>query len=103
MTRRVKFFGVLLAAVFLSAGTATGEERGKSDADVPKLRMEDLEVRGKLEKAPVLYLPVPEGIYFLSPIPLDLIREELVSPVLPAEVAADSLSQRGLTRGGGKP
>jgi len=101
--RSVKIFGVLLAAAFLSAGAAAGEGRGKTGADVPKLRMDELEVRGKQEKPPVLYLPVPEGIYFLSPPRLDLIREGLLRPVLPAEIAAESHPQRGHAGGGEKP
>jgi hypothetical protein len=101
--RRGKFFVVLLAAAFLTAGTAAGEERPKTGANVPKLRMDELEVHGKAEKAPVLYLPVPEGIFFLSSPMLDLIREELARPVLPADVAAESRSQRGLSGGGENP
>lgn len=103
MIRPVRILGVLLVAAVLSAGTAAGEERRTTGADVPKLRMDELEVRGKPEKTPVLYLPVPEGRYLLSPPRLDLIREELIRPVFPPEVAAEFHPQRGHSREGEQP
>lgn len=102
--RRLRIVGVLLVAAVLWAGAAAGGERQRgAGGDVPKLSMDELEVRGKRQKTPVLYLPVPEGAYLLSPPPLDLIREELVRPVLPSEAAAEARPQRGRSREGEDP
>jgi hypothetical protein len=78
---RVPIPGVLLLAAVLSALPARGDDRPGTGADMPRLNMEELEVRGKRGNPDVLYFPVPEGIYFLSPVRYDVIREELIRPV----------------------
>lgn len=83
MKFRLRLLGVLLLALFPSATAGHGEEHRGSGTDLPRLKMEELEVRGIRENPDVLYLPVPEGIYFLSPVRFDLIREDVVRPVLP--------------------
>ena len=69
---------LLLAAVLPAAGW--GEDRPGVGAELPRLKMEELEVRGMRRTPDVLYLPVPAEIYFLSPVRFDLIREELIRP-----------------------
>ena len=83
MTLPVRIVGVLLLAAVLPVATGSGEDHRVPGADTPPLKMEELEVRGTRARPDVLYLPVPEGIYFLSPVRFDLIREDVVRPVLP--------------------
>jgi hypothetical protein len=90
MKFQLRILGVLLLAVVLSAPAGRGEEHWGSGTDLPRLKMEELEVRGMRENPDVLYLPVPEGIYLLSPVRFDLIREDVVRPVLPATGQPDS-------------
>jgi hypothetical protein len=61
----------------------------------PPLRMEELEIRGLLEKPDRLYVPAPGQIVFPLPTRYDLFREELARPVLLREIAND-----GTTNGG---
>jgi hypothetical protein len=86
----VRILGVLLLATVLPATTGRGEDHRGTGADTPPLKMEELEVRGTRAGPGVLYLPVPEGIYFLSPVRLDLIREDVVRPVLPEGVFGET-------------
>jgi hypothetical protein len=85
-----RVLGVLLLALFPSATAGHGEEHRGSGTDLPRLKMEELEVRGMRENPDVPDLPVPEGIYFLSPVRFDLIREELIRPVLPQAVSGET-------------
>lgn len=78
MKNRLRIPGVLLLAAVLSALPARGEDRPGTAAEMPRLNMEELEVRGKRGTPDVLYFPVSAGIYFLSPVRFDLIREDLV-------------------------
>lgn len=89
MNGKIRFLmcGVLLLAAVLPAAPARGEDRSGTGSDTPRLNMEELEVRGKRGTPEVWHVPAPEGIYFLSPVRFDLIREELIreEPVRPLE------------------
>ncbi len=89
MKLRVRILGVLLLAVILPAA-GRGEDRKETGAEMPRLKMEELEVRGLRGAPDVLYLPVPAGVYHLSPVRYDLIREELIRPVLPHAVSGET-------------
>jgi hypothetical protein len=90
MKIHARILGVLLLAVLLSAGTGRSEEQRGTGADLHRLNMEELEVRGIPEKLGVLYSPVPEGVSLFSPVRFDLIREELIRPVLPQAVSGET-------------
>lgn len=90
MNFQPRILGVLLLALVLSATAGHGDEHRGSGSDLPRLKMEELEVRGMRENPDVLYLTVPEGIYFLSPVRFDLIREDVIRPVLPQAVSGET-------------
>lgn len=92
MKFRVAILGVLFLATVLPAA-GRGEDRPGTGAEMPRLNMEELEVRGMRGTPDVLYLPVPEGIYFLSPVRHDLIREDLLRE---EEIALDDDARMGL-------
>jgi len=78
----------LLAILILSAVAGfAGERPGGESAP---LRMEDLEVRGLREKPEVLYLPVPRGIVFPSPVRYDLFLKDMKRPVFPREIPSQT-------------
>lgn len=72
---------ILLLAAVLSTGPARAEDPSETDARMPRLKMEELEVRGKRGRPDVLYFPAPDEIYLLSPVRFDLIREALIRPL----------------------
>ena len=90
MKSPVRLIGVLLLAMALPAA-ARGEDRAGPGAQMPRLKMEELEIQGVRGNPEVLHLPVPEGIYFLSPVRFDLIREGLLRPALTREAGEESL------------
>jgi hypothetical protein len=74
-----------MVAVALLAAAVPGSSRGAA-ADSPVLTMEELEVRGKLEKPDRLFVPVSRRIVLPSPTRMDLFREDLLKPVSPWEI-----------------
>jgi hypothetical protein len=93
----VRVLGVLVLAVALASSGVHGEEDRRSNGDLHRLKMEELEVRGMRGTPGVLHMPVAEEIFFLSPVRFDLIREDLIRPVLPWEVNAEPLPQQGIS------
>jgi len=82
---RWRFFGMIAGAVVFLAMTVPGIARGAAPAS-PALTMEELEVRGRLEKPDRLFVPVSWPIVLPTPVRLDLFREDLLKPVFPWEI-----------------
>lgn len=82
---RWRFCGMIAGAVVFLAMTSPGVARGAAPAS-PALTMEELEVRGRLEKPDRLFVPVSWPIVFPSPVRMDLFREDLLKPVFPWEI-----------------
>lgn len=73
--------GAAFAAAVLSAGNLSG-----AGAEPPPLSMEELEVRGAIEKPDRLYVSMPKPIFDPAPVRFDLFAEDLGSPVCPPEI-----------------
>lgn len=98
MMRRRSLLGMMvLCAVIASGGTIFPGEVGAADKERPSLTMEELEVRGRLEKPETLFLPVPGAIRHVAPVRFDLFQEDMTRPVLPWEINAERMT------GGRKP
>ena len=82
---RWRFFGRIAGAVVLLAMAVPGIALGAAPAS-PTLTMEELEVRGKLEKPDRLFVPVSWPTVPPSPLRLDLFREDLLKPIFPWEI-----------------
>jgi hypothetical protein len=92
MTRGWAKLVSLLLAALIGSGMMMGTGKARAaGADQPPLTMEELEVRGHLEKPDRLFLPVPRGIRHAAPVRFDLLREDMTRPVLPWEI--DSRNQ----------
>lgn len=84
MKRAVALLAIL---ILFAAEASAAEPPGGGPAP---LRMEDLEVRGLREKPEVLYLPVPPGIEFPSPVRYDLFLKDMKRPVLPRDIPSQT-------------
>ena len=82
---RRRFWGGIAGTFVLLAVTVPGVARGAAP-DSPALTMEELEVRGRLEKPDRLFVPVSWPIVLPSPVRLDLFREDLLKPIFPWEI-----------------
>jgi hypothetical protein len=82
---RRRICGMFAGAVILLAVTVPQVARAAA-TDSPSLTMEELEVRGRLEKPDRLFVPVSWPIVFPSPARMDLFREDMLKPVLPWEI-----------------
>ncbi len=91
--RRAALLGVLCLACAAGA-IARAQEPSGEGARAP-LKMEELEVRGILEKPGRLHVPRPAQVPLPLPVRLDFYREDLVKPILPAEITNDRLPNGG--------
>jgi hypothetical protein len=81
---------VLVVSAALAAGTpAAGSTSRKANPGSPQLRMEEIEVHGFRDRPERLYLPAPAAPRVRSPLPLDLLREDMENPFLPGEVVEE--------------
>lgn len=91
--------GIALIAVlwfaFFHVAAPLAQEQPRPRIGPQSLEMEELEVRGLLEKPDRLYLPVSRQINFPLPTRFDLFLEDLARPVLPGEIINE-----GITNGG---
>lgn len=92
--RKIALIAVLWFACVPGA-IVRAQEQPRAGIGPPSLKMEELEVRGLLEKPDRLYLPVPRQIFFPLPTRFDLFREDLARPVLPWEIANDRITNGG--------
>lgn len=96
--RTVALFAVLCLA-FIPGAIARAEEASGKGREAP-LKMEELEVRGILEKPGRLYLPSPTEILFPLPVRFDFFREDMITPILPREITNDRLPNGGARESG---
>lgn len=96
--RRIALFAVLCIACMPGAIVRAQESSGKGGG--APLKMEELEVRGNLEKPGRLYVPRPTQILFPLPVRFDFYREDLVKPILPREITNDRLPNGGTRESG---
>lgn len=79
--------GCLIMTGLIGSGVVAFPEDGRAaEMKRPPLSMEELEVRGIREKPDKLYLPVSRGIRHEAPVRFDLLKEDMMSPVLPWEI-----------------
>jgi len=89
--------GALLAVfffAFMPGAIAHAKEPSGAEGGAP-LKMEELEVRGNLEKPGRLFVPRPTQILLRLPVRFDFYREDLVKPILPWEITNDRLPNGG--------
>lgn len=91
--RRVALLAVFCLACMPGA-IARAQEAPGAEGRAP-LKMEELEVRGILEKPGRLYLPRPTQVLLPLPVRFDFFREDMVRPILPWEITNDRLSYGG--------
>lgn len=96
--RRVALFAVFCLAVVPGA-IARAQEASDAAGGAP-LKMEELEVRGILEKPGRLFVPPPAQILLPLPVRFDFYREDLVKPILPWEITNDRLPNGGARESG---
>ncbi len=97
--RRIALIGLIWFACIPVAIAGAKDPSGTVGGPSP-MKMEELEVRGFLEKPDWLYLPVSRQT--ISPLPtrFDFFLEDLSRPVLPWEITNDRI-QNGGARGSG--
>lgn len=96
--RRV-ILSAVLCLTYIPVGIASAQEPSGTGARAP-LKMEELEVRGVLEKPGRLYLPRPAEILISLPVRFDFFREDMVKPILPWEITSDRLPNGGARESG---
>ena len=96
--RRVALLAVFCFACMPGA-IARAQEPSGAEGGAP-LKMEELEVRGILEKPGRLYLPRPTQILLPLPVKFDFFREDMVKPILPREITNDRLPNGGTRESG---
>ncbi len=90
----------LLAVLCLAwAVGATARAQEVPGAGAP-LKMEELEVRGILEKPGRLFVPRPAQVPLPLPVRFDFYREDMVRPILPGEITNDRLPNGGARESG---
>jgi hypothetical protein len=97
--RRIALIGAFWLACIPGSIAGAKEPAGTAGGPSP-LKMEELEVRGLLEKPDRLYLPASRRP--MSPLPtrFDLFLEDLTRPVLPWEITNDRLPNGGARESG---
>lgn len=96
--RKIPLIGVL-CLVCIPGAIVRAQEPSGTGGGAP-LKMEELEVRGALEKPGSLYLPSPTQILLPLPVRFDFYREDLVKPILPWEITNDRLPNGGARESG---
>ncbi len=96
--RRTVLLAVISFACISGAITRAQEPPG-AGGDAP-LKMEELEVRGTLEKPGRLYVPRPAKVPLSLPVRFDFYREDLLKPILPCEITNDRLPNGGARESG---
>ncbi len=85
---------VVLCVACMPGAMARAQEPPGAAGGAP-LKMEELEVRGILEKPGRLYVPRPVEVPLSLPVRFDFYREDLVKPILPWEITNDRLPNGG--------
>ncbi len=97
--RRIALIGVLWFACIPGSIAGAKEPSGAGVGTSP-LKMEELEVRGLLEKPDRLYLPASRQTLFPLPTRFDFFLEDLSRPVLPWEITNDRIANGGARESG---
>lgn len=97
--RRIALICVLWFACIPGATTAAKEPSRTVGGPSP-LKMEELEIRGLLEKPDRLYIPGSRQTLFPLPTRFDFFLEDLSRPVLPWEITNDRIPNGGARESG---
>jgi len=97
--RRIALIGVFWFACVPGAIAGAKEPSGTARGPSP-LKMEELEVRGLLEKPDRLYIPASRRTLPPLPTRFDFFLEDLTRPVLPWEITNERLPNGGARESG---
>ena len=89
-----------MAAIAVAAAAVSAGHLPAGGAETTPLSMEELEVRGVIEKPDRLYVSMPKPIFDPAPVRLDLFSEDLGRPVHPPEIGNGILSDGGALEDG---
>lgn len=90
---------IMAAAAFVAAVLSAGNSFGAGE-ETPPLSMEELEVRGVIEKPDRLYVSMPKPIFDPAPVRFDLFSEDLGSAVCPPEIGQETPPSGGALEDG---